>query len=139
MALKGRALQARDRIYKKADERSLYVEVHPSGSKLWRFKCDYLGKDKRLALGRYPEVTLVEARQKRDKARQKLRDGVDSLAERKRAKLMAHYKAANIFGDVAREYIQKMIVEGRATSATSKVDWLLGAAPATLWTANRPI
>jgi len=128
MALKDmeiRALQPRDRIYKKADERGLYIEVHPSGSKLWRFKYGYLGKDKRLALGRYPEVTLAEARLKRDEARQKLRDGVDPLAERKRAKLMAHYKAANTFGDVAREYIQKMIAEGRATSTTSKADWLL--------------
>ncbi|MBB4837007.1 integrase [Sphingomonas kyeonggiensis] len=128
MALKDmeiRALQPRDRIYKKADERGLYIEVHPSGSKLWRFKYGYLGKDKRLALGRYPEVTLAEARQKREEARQKLRDGVDPLAERKRAKLMAHYKAANTFGDVAREYIQKMIAEGRATSTTSKADWLL--------------
>lgn len=128
MALKDleiRALQPRDRIYKKADERGLYIEVHPSGSKLWRFKYAYLGKDKRLALGRYPEVTLAEARQKREEARQKLLDGVDPLAERKRAKLMAHYKAANTFGDVAREYIEKMIAEGRAASTTSKADWLL--------------
>lgn len=128
MALKDmeiRALQPRGRIYKKADERGLYIEVHPSGSKLWRFKYAYLGKDKRLALGRYPEVTLAEARQKREEARQKLRDGVDPLAERKRAKLMAHYKAANTFGDVAREYIEKMIAEGRAASTTSKADWLL--------------
>ncbi len=69
MALKDmeiRALQPRDRIYKKADERGLYIEVHPSGSKLWRFKYGYLGKDKRLALGRYPEVTLAEARHRRD-------------------------------------------------------------------------
>lgn len=55
MALKDleiRALQPRDRIYKKADERGLYIEVHPSGSKLRRFKYGYLGKDKRLAPSR---------------------------------------------------------------------------------------
>lgn len=128
MALKDleiRALQPRERIYKKADERGLYIEVHPSGSKLWRFKYGYLGKDKRLAFGRYPEVSLAEARGKRDEARQKLRDGIDPLAERKRAKLLAHYKAANTFGEVAREYIQKMIAEGRADTTTSKANWLL--------------
>ncbi|MFZ5748694.1 MAG: tyrosine-type recombinase/integrase, partial [Pseudomonadota bacterium] len=128
MALKDleiRALQPRDRIYKKADERGLYIEVHPSGSKLWRFKYGYLGKDKRLAFGRYPEVTLAEARQKRDEARQKLREGIDPLAERKREKLMAHYKAANTFGDVAQEYIEKMIAEGRADTTTAKAGWLL--------------
>lgn len=128
MALKDleiRALQPRERIYKKADERGLYIEVHPSGSKLWRFKYGYLGKDKRLAFGRYPEVTLAEARQKRDEARQKLRDGIDPLAERKRAKLLAQFKAANTFGEVAQEYIQKMIAEGRADTTTSKANWLL--------------
>lgn len=83
MALKDlqiRALKATDRIYKKADQGGLYIEVHPSGSKLWRFKYGYLGKDKRLALGRYPEVSLAEARQKRDEAKQKLRDGIDPLS-----------------------------------------------------------
>jgi integrase len=128
MALKDleiRALQARGRIYKKADERGLYIEVHPSGSKLWRVKYTYLGKDKRLALGRYPEVSLAEARQKRDEARQKLRDGIDPLAERKRAKLLAAYNAANTFGEVATEYIAKMVTEGRADTTTSKANWLL--------------
>ena len=55
MALKDveiRALKATDRIYKRTDERGLYIEVHPSGSKLWRLKYRYLGKDKRIALGR---------------------------------------------------------------------------------------
>jgi hypothetical protein len=128
MALKDleiRALKARDRIYKKADERGLYIEVHPSGSKLWRFKFSYLGKDKRLALGRYPEVGLAEARQKREEARQKLRDGIDPLAERKRAKLLAIYNAANTFEEVAAEYIAKKVAEGHADTTTSKAKWLL--------------
>lgn len=128
MALKDleiRALKPRDRIYKKADERGLYIEVHPTGSKLWRFKYAYLGKDKRLALGRYPEVGLAEAREKRDEARRKLREGIDPLAERKRAKLLALYNASNTFGDVAQEYIAKMAADGRADTTTSKANWLL--------------
>jgi integrase len=128
MALKDleiRALKASDCIYKKADERGLYIEVHPSGSKLWRFKFSYLGKDKRLALGRYPEVGLAEARQKREEARQKLRDGIDPLAERKRAKLLAIYNAANTFEEVAAEYIAKKVAEGHADTTTSKAKWLL--------------
>lgn len=70
-----RALKPRDRVYKRADERGLYIEVHPSGSKLWRLRYRYLGKDKRIALGAYPEVGLAEARRKRDEVRQKLRGG----------------------------------------------------------------
>lgn len=49
-----RALKAQDRVYKRTNERGLYVEVHPSGSKLWRMKYTHLGKDKRIASGRYP-------------------------------------------------------------------------------------
>lgn len=120
-----RALKAQDRVYKRTDERGLYIEVHPSGSKLWRVKYAHLGKDKRLALGRYPEVGLAEARRKRDEARAKLRDGIDPLADRKREKLVAIYNAANTFGDVAKEYIDKMVAEGRADTTTTKANWLL--------------
>lgn len=120
-----RALKPLDRIYKRSDERGLYIEVHPNGSKLWRVKFTHLGKDKRLALGRYPEVGLAEARRKRDDARAKLRDGVDPLAERKRAKLIARYNAANTFGDIAKEFIDKMVAEGRADTTTTKANWLL--------------
>lgn len=56
-----RALRARERIYKCTDSHGLYVEVRPNGSRLWRYKYLYLGKDKRIALGIYPEVGLAEA------------------------------------------------------------------------------
>lgn len=120
-----RRLKPRDRVYKLGDEHGLYIEVHPNGSKLWRLKYRYLGRDKRIAFGCYPEVGLAEARRKRDEARQKLRDGADPLAERKREKLVALYNAANSFGDVAEEYITKMTTEGRAETTVSKANWLL--------------
>jgi integrase len=128
MALKDleiRALKPADRIYKKTDERGLYVEVRPGGAKLWRLKYRFAGKDKRIALGPYPEVSLAEARSKRDEARQKLRDGIDPLAERQREKLLAQFSAANTFGEIAEEYIDKMVAEGRADATTSKANWLL--------------
>lgn len=61
-----------DKVTQITDERGLYLEVHPNGSKLWRYKYRYMGKQKRLALGRYPDVGLAEARQRRDDARNKL-------------------------------------------------------------------
>ena len=73
-----RALVGRDRIYKKADERGLYLEVHPNGSKLWRFKYRLAGKDKRIAIGRYPDVGLADARRARDDARRQIQDGLGS-------------------------------------------------------------
>ena len=120
-----RALKPRDRIYKCTDSHGLYLEVRPSGSKLWRCKYSHLGKDKRIALGRYPEVGLAEARRRRDDAKRKLYEGVDPLAERKREKLLAIYNAANTFGDLAKEYIDKMVAEGRADTTTTKANWLL--------------
>ena len=120
-----RSLKPESRAYKRADAGGLYLEVRPTGAKLWRFKYRYLGKDNRIALGPYPEVRLAEARQLRDEARRKLRDGIDPLAERKRVKLVAQFKAANTFGDLARENIDKSVAEGRAEATTVKANWLL--------------
>ena len=120
-----RALRPKDKAYKKTDERGLYLEVRPNGSKLWRFKYSYLGKDKRIAFGSYPEVGLAEARRKRDEARQKVRDGIDPVSERRTEKLIARYAAANTFDEVAKEYIDKMVAEGRADTTTTKANWLL--------------
>ena len=123
--VKIRALRATDRPYKATDDRGLYLEVSPNGTKLWRFRYRYLGKDKRIALGCYPKVGLAEARRKRDDVKSKLYEGVDPGAERKRDKLLAIYKGANTFGDLAREYIDKMVAEGLATTTTTKANWLL--------------
>lgn len=128
MALKDleiRALKPADRTYKRADERGLYIEVSPGGSKLWRMKYRFAGKDKRMAFGAYPEVGLAEARRRREDARRQLRDGTDPAAERRREKLLAIFNGANTFGDVAKQYIDKMVAEGRAEATTSKARWLL--------------
>ena len=79
-----RALKAADRPYKVTDNRGLYLEVSPNGTKLWRFRYRFLGKDKRIAPGCYPNVGLAEARRKRDDIKSKLYEGVDPGAERKR-------------------------------------------------------
>lgn len=64
-------------------------------------------------------------RRKRDDLKRRLYEGVDPAAERKREKLVAIYKAANTFGDLAKEYIDKMVAEGLATTTTTKANWLL--------------
>ena len=123
--VKIRALKAADRPYKATDDRGLYLEVTSNGAKLWRYRYRFLGKDKRIALGCYPAVGLAEARRKRNEVKIKLYEGVDPGAERKREKLLAIYKGANTFGDLAREYIDKMVAEGLAATTTSKANWLL--------------
>lgn len=120
-----RSLRPTGKIFQCADEGGLYLEVHPNGSRLWRYKYRFIGKQKRLALGRYPEIGLADARRRRDAARRTLEAGNDPLAERKHDKLVAAFKAANTFGDIAREYIDKMVAEGRAGTTTTKANWLL--------------
>lgn len=126
MALKDaeiRALKAIDRPVRKADGKGLYVEAFPSGSKLWRLKYRMAGKEKRLALGAYPEVTLSEARKRRDSARRQIDEGIDPSLERKRAKAAALVSAHDSFDPIAREYIDKMEKEGRAEATLKKARW----------------
>lgn len=120
-----RNIRPTGKISQHTDERGLYLEVQVSGSKLWRYKYRYMGKQKRLALGRYPDVGLAEARKRRDDARSKLDEGKDPLAERKREKLVAAFNAANTFADIAREYIDKRVAEGQSEATTQKANWLL--------------
>jgi integrase len=114
-----------DRVTQYTDDRGLYLEVHPSGSKLWRYKYRFMGKQMRLAIGRYPDVSLAEARRRRDDARRQLDDGIDPLAKRKRDKLVAVFNAANTFGEIAKEYIDKQVAQGQADATTQKANWLL--------------
>ena len=59
----------KERPYKLSDAQGLYLEITPNGSKLWRLKYRIAGKEKKLALGVYPTVTLAQARQRRETAR----------------------------------------------------------------------
>lgn len=123
--VKIRSLKARGKIYKVSDDRGLFLEVNPTGSKLWRYRYLLHGKDKRIALGSYPAVGLADARKKRDEIQQQIAKGTDPVLERKREKLAAAYSAANSFGEIAKEYIEKMVADGRAETTTMKANWLL--------------
>jgi hypothetical protein len=70
----------RQKAYKLFDGAGLYLEITPSGGKLWRLKYYYLGKEKRISLGPYPLVTLAEAREKRDEAKKLLLKSLDPSA-----------------------------------------------------------
>jgi hypothetical protein len=68
---------------KVADEKGLYLLVTANGSKLWRLKYRFNGKEKKLSPGQYPDVSLKSARQKRDAARSDIANGIDPSRERK--------------------------------------------------------
>ena len=77
-------LKAKDRPYKVADKNNLYVQVSPAGGKLWRLKYSFCGKRKVMALGKYPIISLSEARQKMLDAKKLLTDGIDPAVERQK-------------------------------------------------------
>lgn len=89
------------------DEKGLYLEVSPAGGKWWRIKYRFDGKEKRLSLGTYPDVSLKVARTKRDDARTLLAAGVDPGAQRKAMKEARADRAVNSFEVVAREWFGK--------------------------------
>ena len=70
-----RALKSTVKLYKVAGGNGLYILVQPSGALLWRVKFWFRGLEKKLALGRFPEVSLQDARRLRDEAREKLAEG----------------------------------------------------------------
>lgn len=67
----------KDKIYKIADGGGLYLQVNPNGSKYWRMKYYYAGKEKKLSFGTYPTITLAEARKRRDEAKKIHANGKD--------------------------------------------------------------
>ena len=115
-----------DKSYKKYDSRGLLLLVKPNGSKLWYFKYRFGGKEKKLPIGAFPEVSLSQARQLRDRARLKVSDGIDPMLERKRKKARIKLGAENTFEVIANKYIdEKMVPEGRAEATLRKARWFL--------------
>lgn len=105
--VKCKNIKPTEKIFKVSDEKGLYLEINPNGSKYWRLKYRFAGKEKRLALGVYPEISLKEAREKRDDARKQIQEGIDPSQEKKLAKLTRLINADNSFENVAREWHEK--------------------------------
>lgn len=97
-------LKSTDKPVKVSDGKGLYLLVNPNGSKLWRWKYRAAGKEKVMALGAYPDVSLAQARDGLDKARKSLATGADPMAQRKAAKEASKAAAENSFEIVAREW-----------------------------------
>ena len=99
-----RNAKPKEKAYKLADGGGMYLEISPKGSKYWRLKYRIHGKEKRLALGVYPAVSLSEAREKRDEAKKLIAGGTDPVSAKREAKAEATANAANTFKAVALEW-----------------------------------
>ncbi len=101
-----RKFKPEDKPYKKGDSHGLFLLVQPNGAKYWRLKYRYLKKEKLLALGVYPEVSLAEAREKQATARKQVANGEDPAIAKIKSKRAAILAQANNFEAIAREWYE---------------------------------
>ena len=120
-----RKAKSKEKPYRLSDGDGLHLLIQPSGSKAWQLRYRYQGKENILSFGKYPLVTLAEARQKRDVARKQLLEGIDPSAQRKLDKIAAATAARQTFGLVADEYIESLARSGVTESTVKKKVWLL--------------
>lgn len=119
-----RAAKPVEKPTKLTDEKGLFLLLTPSGGKLWKLKYRFDRKEKKLAFGSYPEVSLKEARRRRDEARTLLASGIDPSEAKKVAAQMAHESMRNSFGVVAEDYFEHISRSGREAVTVKKSRWL---------------
>jgi integrase len=127
----------REKPYKLSDEKGLFLLVTPKGRRYWRFKYRFDGKEKILAFGVYPDVSLADAREKRDVARKVVAAGQDPAANKKRVEAEKRVRFLETFSIIADEWLDRLEKEGRSASTLSKLRWLTDFARPAL--GDRPI
>lgn len=123
-----RALKPGDKPTKHGDGGGLLLVVNPYGSKLWRMVYRFGGKQKQLAFGAWPDVSLAQARAPRDEARKLLADDVDPSQKKKQDKIAKADTAANRGEALAEEFLRKNSREGKSEATLNKKRWLIGLA-----------
>jgi len=93
--------------YRMADSQGLCLEIRPTGAKLWRYRYRIAGKENVFALGEYPSVSLVEAREERDKARKLVKEGIHPSHKRKAERIARIYEDRDTFQALAKEWIEQ--------------------------------
>ncbi|EIY0218831.1 Arm DNA-binding domain-containing protein, partial [Escherichia coli] len=97
-----------DKDYKLSDGQGLYLLVKKSGARYWNLKYRFAGKEKKLVIGVYPDISLAQARQKRDEARKLLAEGKDPSYEKQARKLAIRESMACTFRTIAEELLTHM-------------------------------
>ena len=134
--VKIRNCKPKEKPFKLFDGEGLFILVTPKGGKLWRMKYRYEGKEKLLALGVYPEISLADARRRKDEARQQVAHDIDPGAVRK-AQKQAETQETETFEVIAREWHSKFKdtwSEGHAATNMRRME--LDLFP---WIGKRPI
>lgn len=131
------AAKGKEKAYKLSDARGLYLFVTPPGSKLWRWAYRYEGRQKLMALGSFPDVSLAQARGAVDEGRKQLASGIDPMVQRKSNKAARQFAVENSFASAARRWWQSW----RAARTSHHADYVLRRLEADVFPAigNRPV
>lgn len=108
---------------KHSDAYGLYLHVTKAG-KYWRMAYRFAGKQKTLALGVYPDVTLAQARKRRDDAKAQIADGIDPSTSKRAEKLAQKSAAGNTFHKVADEWLKATAADRKAITQQKVGNWL---------------
>ena len=119
-----KSAKIKDKNYKLADGEGLYLLVHTNGSKYWRLKYRFNGKEKVYAIGIYPQLSLAAAREERFKIKQQLKEGMNPNNEKKTAIIEARIKTDNSFESVAFEWHAKNIKKWTPKQANRIKLWI---------------
>ena len=120
--------KSHEKPYKMGDAGGLFLLVQPSGGKLWRLKYRVDGREKKLAIGPYPEISLAEARRRRDDARTLIVTGKDPSREKQRDKVRSRAQAESTFAAITKEYCAKRKRDGDkawAAATATRSEYLL--------------
>lgn len=126
--LQVRQFNPREKDYKKADGGGLYVQVQKTGSKLWRMRYRFNGKENILSFGPYPAITLARARELRAEAKTLLAEGIDPSAHAKEKKAAEAALTEHTFKKIAAELMAKLRREKKAEVTLKKKQWVLDMA-----------
>ena len=125
-----RNLKPEEKTYRRSDGGNMFIEVKPTGSKLWRMAYRFEGKQKLLSFGKYPAVSLAKARDRRADAKALLADGIDPMAQAKADKEERAALHEHTFAIIAAELVAKLRKEGKAETTLKKKQWLIDKANA---------
>lgn len=125
---KVRSAKPAQTIVKLSDGGGLQLWIMPSGSKIWNLAYRFAGKQKKLTIGHYPEISLQLARQRRQEAKAMLQKEIDPSEHKQRVKLIKAEANAHTFALIANELIAKKQREGKAPATLIKLEWLYSLA-----------
>ena len=114
----------KDKPYTLFDGSGMYLEIAPTGSKLWKMKASLNGKAVKLSFGKYPDVSLAQARKKRDEARKLIAEGIDPREEKKARIEAEKAKTEHTFEKVARDWHTSRLPEWQPVTARNTLNRL---------------